>query len=127
MHWSKIPDWMYGQIEKLKDHYEDVTCITFERTTIWEVWAHVVSDKLPQLVKHHYLHVPTAAQPMPPSVGQVVNELKARLHKMDVQDRKKQDPQAIKRKQYQRQQTIDNFYHLLNFLFTNAHRLFRRD
>jgi len=127
MHWSKIPTWMYGQIDKLKDHYDDVTVVTFERSTIWDVWAHVAADKLPQLVKNHYLHIPTMAVPDPPTVGQVVNELKARLQKMDPKDRKKQDSHAIKRKQYQRQATIDNFQHLLTVLFNKAHRLFLRE
>ncbi|KAJ8601032.1 hypothetical protein CTAYLR_007961 [Chrysophaeum taylorii] len=78
-HWSDIPNSFYAHVEKLKTHDADVMFLTFARTSVWDVWAHVACGKLPQYVKNHFIHIPTRARPDPPTIAHVVAELKSRL------------------------------------------------
>ncbi|CAJ1336514.1 unnamed protein product [Effrenium voratum] len=82
-HWSENPDTFYKKVEELSRYEKDLWLLTFINSSIWEVWCHVASNKLPQLVKNHFVHIPTAARPDPPTIGEVVKELKARLHRVD--------------------------------------------
>eukprot|EP00965_Chrysotila_dentata_P043175 1434433-Pleurochrysis_carterae.AAC.1 len=105
-HWSQVPDQFYECVDKLATNdNENTMCITFVRSDIWEVWRHVVARKLPKLVKNHYVHIPTRARPSPPTVGEVVTKLEARLNKLDQRWRKGPSEQAKKRKLFQRQKS----------------------
>jgi len=106
VHWSTIPDMFYGHVEKMATYEQDLLCITFINSDIWEVWAHVASRKLPQLVKNKFVHIPTAARPNPPTIEEVVTELQARLQPLDFSKRKAPEKQTQKRKMWQRQATL---------------------
>ena len=107
-HWSEMPDVFYQQVDKMAKYEHDLMCITWMDSSIWEVWAHVASGKLAQLVKHKYVHIPTAARPEPPTIGEVVMELEARLKPLDFAKRKADEPQTQKRKQFQRIESINH-------------------
>jgi len=50
---------------------------------------------MPQLFKKNKLvHIPTAAQPEPPTVNEIVTELKTRLHPLDFSKHKALEPQT---------------------------------
>ena len=104
-HWSEMPNVFYNQVEKMKSYEKDLMCITWTDSTIWEVWLHVASGKLAQLVKNKYVHIPTAARPNPPTIEEVVTELQARLQPLDFTKRNLPEPQTQKRKQWQRQES----------------------
>ena len=106
IHWSTIPDMCYDQMAKMASNKNDLLCITFLDSSIWEVWTHVASNKLAQLVKHKFVHVPTAARPEPPTVEEIVTELQSRLQPLDFGKRKASEKQTQKRKQWQRQATL---------------------
>lgn len=105
VHWSAIPDNFYEHVDKMSTYDKDLMCVTFLDSSIWEVWAHVASGKLPQLVRNKFVHIPTKARPDPPTIEHVVKELQARLHPLDFAKRKAPEPQTQKRKQWQRQQS----------------------
>lgn len=105
-HWTTIPDTFYEHVEKMATYKKDLLCITFIDSSIWEVWSHVASNKLPQLVKNKFVHIPTASRPNPPSVEEVVIELKARLQPLDFSMRKAPEKQTQKRKAWQRQASL---------------------
>lgn len=105
-HWSEIPDVFYSHVERMETYDKDLWCITWVDSSIWEVWTHVASGKLPQLIKNKYVHIPTAARPEPPTIQEVMDELVARLQPLDHKKRKAPEPQTQKRKKWQRQGTL---------------------
>jgi hypothetical protein len=105
-HWSEMPNYFYEQVQKMKNYEKDLCCITWADSSIWEVWAHVASGKLDQLVKNKYVHIPTKARPEPPTIREVVDELTARLQPLDFHKRKDPEAQTQKRKRYQRQASV---------------------
>ena len=106
-HWSEMPDVFYQQVDRMALYEHDLMCITWTDSSIWEVWVHVACGELAKLVKHKYVHIPTAARPEPPTIGEVVAELEARLKPLDPTKRKANEPQTQKRKQFQRQPSLD--------------------
>jgi len=106
LHWSEIPDRFYSEVDKMASYNQDLLCITFLDSTILEVWAHVASNKLPQLVKNKFVHIPTAPRPEPPTIDAIVTELKARLQPLDFGKRKAPESQTQRRKRFQGEKTL---------------------
>eukprot|EP00957_Ditylum_brightwellii_P098946 7537615-Ditylum_brightwellii.AAC.1 len=90
----------------MKEYNQDLTCITWINLLIWEVWLHVASDKLEQLVKANYVHIPTAAHPKPSTIKEVVKELKKRLCPLDDTQHKPPLPHAKKCRCFQHQTSL---------------------
>mmetsp|Transcript_7400 Transcript_7400/g.18192 ORF Transcript_7400/g.18192 Transcript_7400/m.18192 type:complete len:338 (+) Transcript_7400:927-1940(+) len=102
-HWSEMPNVFYKHVnEYMADYEEDLMCVVFADSSIWEVWSHVASGKLAQLIKNKYVHIPTKARPTAPTVGEVVEELTSRFQKLDISKRISSNPQAQKRRRFDR-------------------------
>lgn len=78
-HWTTLPEKFYEEVAKLSTCDQDVWCLTFRHTSIWKVFLHLATPgKLESFVLDHFIHIPTAARPEPPTAGEVVKELRSR-------------------------------------------------